>query len=467
MMENTLVVGGVERTQSIISLPRSISAERCSQPRASRRQRPATASRWTVRELRRDRSRRDRVNWLLRGRARAVSTPARHRHRPGQPAARTHSTRVGQSDPIDAELAARLFQAGKARRPEADRWDRGIDPSAARRARQRRESPQRRARADPRPAHLRSTSPRSALSPQTLRGRSPSALDFVDLVAISDPLPGQLVLAPLYRSTDRGSLSRNRRPASRTRATRRGSAPRTIQLLYISTARRQPLTRRRTSRLRGHGSSSMLCGASPIPASSGKRPSPPQHAATAKPTGASPHRRTPAALLPTHARIVKRRTAEETSADSAASTTSPARSQHATDDSHHAAEITPSSARQHDHRNHDFRRPAWLSPSPATRAASTAASAERTACPGVTTRKVSPQLIWSLRIAPAPDGETVCCRGAKRREQQVCMSRFVVRRRSPDSGCCRSRAMDVDSRCARCGDRRVGRTDAGAACRGG
>lgn len=52
--------------------------------------------------------------------------------------------RVGKSDPIDAEMAARLFLAGKAKAvPEADRRDRRVDPTAARSASQRREVPQR------------------------------------------------------------------------------------------------------------------------------------------------------------------------------------------------------------------------------------------------------------------------------------------------------------------------------------
>jgi transposase len=52
--------------------------------------------------------------------------------------------RVGKSDPIDAEMAARLVPRRQGQgSPEADRRDRRVDPTAARSASQRREVPQR------------------------------------------------------------------------------------------------------------------------------------------------------------------------------------------------------------------------------------------------------------------------------------------------------------------------------------
>ena len=72
-----------------------------------------------------------------------------------QPHAHTRR-RVGKSDPIDAEMAARLLLAGKAKAvPQADRRDRRVDSAAARRSPQRREVPQRCAGLGLRPDHHR------------------------------------------------------------------------------------------------------------------------------------------------------------------------------------------------------------------------------------------------------------------------------------------------------------------------
>lgn len=66
-----------------------------------------------------------------------------------QPHAHTRR-RVGKSDPIDAEMAARLFLAGKANvTPKQTDSDHRVDPNAPRRAQQRRQSPDRGNRPDP------------------------------------------------------------------------------------------------------------------------------------------------------------------------------------------------------------------------------------------------------------------------------------------------------------------------------
>jgi hypothetical protein len=61
------------------------------------------------------RRRRGRVERLICRRARVLSARARGSCRRGQPAARAHCRGVDKSDPIDAQMAARLFLGGKAK----------------------------------------------------------------------------------------------------------------------------------------------------------------------------------------------------------------------------------------------------------------------------------------------------------------------------------------------------------------
>ena len=192
-----------------------------------------------------------------------------------QPHAHTRR-RVGKSDPIDAEMAARLFLAGKAKSgPEADRRDRRVDPAAARRARQRGEVPQRRDRPAPRPDHHRpARAPRPALPPQDA-SRQSRRLRAIPTTAQRACAPSQAAkfalrsIAQRIDALDDEIAALDRELEQLVRA----AAPRTTQLLGSRPATpadcSSPPDRTSTaSAARAH--SPLLCGASPIPASSGK-----------------------------------------------------------------------------------------------------------------------------------------------------------------------------------------------------
>ena len=223
-----------------------------------------------------------------------------------QPHAHTRR-RVGKSDPIDAEMAARLFQAGKAKAVPT-RTD-GIVESI----------------------RLLRVARSSAV-----KSRSAALLQVRDLIItapheIRDPLSsrktlrGKVTVCARFRPSGRELRSPSQAAKFALRSTAQRieafdqeiaaldreleqlvatAAPRTVQLLGISTGHAGRLlvtAGQNIERLRSESSFSMLCGASPIPASSGKttrhRRRPPSQ------PGAPPHRRLPAALLPANPRI--------------------------------------------------------------------------------------------------------------------------------------------------------------------
>jgi transposase len=111
-----LLLAGLIRTRTRITSQRSITAGRCSQPRPFRPQRRTTAGPWIglggfgeidVVAVESTGSYAAALVRYLREhdvRVVEVNRPQSHTRR-----------RIGKSDPIDAEMAARLFQAGKAK----------------------------------------------------------------------------------------------------------------------------------------------------------------------------------------------------------------------------------------------------------------------------------------------------------------------------------------------------------------
>jgi transposase len=192
-----------------------------------------------------------------------------------QPHAHTRR-RVGKSDPIDAEMAARLFQAGKAK--SVPKQTDGIVESI-RLLRVARDSA-----VKSRSAALVQIRDLLITAPQELRDQLSDRKTLRGKVTVCARLrpSGRDLRSPLQaakfalRSTARRiealdqeivALDRELEPLVAV------AAPRTVQLLGVSTGHAGQLlvtAGENIDRLRGEGSFSMLCGASPIPASSGK-----------------------------------------------------------------------------------------------------------------------------------------------------------------------------------------------------
>jgi transposase len=192
-----------------------------------------------------------------------------------QPHAHTRR-RVGKSDPIDAEMAARLFQAGKAK--AVPKQTGGIVESI-RLLRVARNSA-----VKSRSAALVQVRDLIISAPQELR----------DQLSCRKTLRGKVTVCSRFRPSghDLRSPSQAAKFALRSTAQRiqalddeiaaldreleqlvAAAAPRTVQLLGISTGHAGQLlvtAGQNIERLRGESSFAMLCGASPIPASSGK-----------------------------------------------------------------------------------------------------------------------------------------------------------------------------------------------------
>jgi transposase len=192
-----------------------------------------------------------------------------------QPHAHTRR-RVGKSDPIDAEMAARLFQAGKAK--AVPKQTDGIVESIRllRVARQ--------SAVKSRSAALVQIRDLIITAPQELR----------DQLSDRKTLRGKVTICARFRPSGRELRSPSQAAKFALRSTAQRiqaldqeitaldrqleqlvatAAPRTIQLLGISTGHAGQLlvtAGQNIERLRGESSFSMLCGASPIPASSGK-----------------------------------------------------------------------------------------------------------------------------------------------------------------------------------------------------
>jgi transposase len=192
-----------------------------------------------------------------------------------QPHAHTRR-RVGKSDPIDAEMAARLFQAGKAK--SVPKQTDGIVESI-RLLRVARDSA-----VKSRSAALVQIRDLLITAPQELRDQLSDRKTLRGKVTVCARLrpSGRDLRSPLQaakfalRSTARRiealdqeivALDRELEPLVAV------AAPRTVQLLGVSTGHAGQVlvtAGENIDRLRGEGSFSMLCGASPIPASSGK-----------------------------------------------------------------------------------------------------------------------------------------------------------------------------------------------------
>jgi transposase len=192
-----------------------------------------------------------------------------------QPHAHTRR-RVGKSDPIDAEMAARLFQAGKAK--AVPKQTDGIVESI-RLLRVARHSA-----VKSRSAALVQVRDLIITAPQELR----------DQLSDRKTLRGKVTICARFRPSGRKLRSPSQAAKFALRSTAQRiqaldqeitaldreleqlvatAAPRTIQLLGISTGHAGQLlvtAGQNIKRLRGESSFSMLCGASPIPASSGK-----------------------------------------------------------------------------------------------------------------------------------------------------------------------------------------------------
>ena len=192
-----------------------------------------------------------------------------------QPHAHTRR-RVGKSDPIDAEMAARLFQAGKAK--SVPKQTDGIVESIRLLRVARDSAVKSRSAALVQIRDLLITAPqelRDQLSDRkTLRGKvtvcarlRPSGCDLRS--------PFQAAKFAL-RSTAQRIEALDQEIDALDRELEQlvaVAAPRTVQLLGVSTGHAGQLlvtAGENIDRLRGEGSFSMLCGASPIPASSGK-----------------------------------------------------------------------------------------------------------------------------------------------------------------------------------------------------
>jgi len=192
-----------------------------------------------------------------------------------QPHAHTRR-RVGKSDPIDAEMAARLFQAGKAK--AAPKQTNGIVESIRMLRVARQSAVKSRSAATVQLRDIIITAPqelRDQLSDRkTLRGKAsvcarfrPSAGDLH-----SPTQAAKFALRSIAQRIDSldheiTTLDRELEQLVQT------AAPRTTQLLGISTGHAGQLlvtAGENIERVHDESSFSMLCGASPIPASSGK-----------------------------------------------------------------------------------------------------------------------------------------------------------------------------------------------------
>jgi transposase len=192
-----------------------------------------------------------------------------------QPHAHTRR-RVGKSDPIDAEMAARLFQAGKAK--AVPKQTDGIVESI-RLLRVARHSA-----VKSRSAALVQVRDLIITAPQELR----------DQLCCRKTLRGKVTVCARFRPSGRELRSPSQAAKFALRSTAQrvqaldqeigaldreleqlvaAAAPRTVQLLGISTGHAGQLlvtAGNKIPRLHGESSFAMLCGASPIPASSGK-----------------------------------------------------------------------------------------------------------------------------------------------------------------------------------------------------
>jgi len=192
-----------------------------------------------------------------------------------QPHAHTRR-RVGKSDPIDAEMAARSFLAGKAK--SVPKQTNGIVESIRLLRVARDSAVKSRSAALVQVRDLIITAPqelRDQLSDRkTLRGKATVCARFRPS-ASELGCPSQAAkfalrsIAQRIEALDReiDALDRELKQLVAT------AAPRTIQLLGISTGHAGQLlvtAGQNIDRLRGESSFAMLCGASPLPASSGK-----------------------------------------------------------------------------------------------------------------------------------------------------------------------------------------------------
>jgi transposase len=192
-----------------------------------------------------------------------------------QPHAHTRR-RVGKSDPIDAEMAARLFQAGKAK--AAPKQTNGIVESIRMLRVARQSAVKSRSAATVQLRDIIITAPqelRDQLSDRkTLRGKATVCARFRpsagDLRSPSQAAKFALrSIAQRIESLDHEITTLDCELEHLVQT----AAPRTIQLLGISTGHAGQLlvtAGENIERVHGESSFSMLCGASPIPASSGK-----------------------------------------------------------------------------------------------------------------------------------------------------------------------------------------------------
>jgi len=192
-----------------------------------------------------------------------------------QPHAHTRR-RVGKSDPIDAEMAARLFLAGKAN--AVPKQTDGIVESIRLLRAARHSAVKSRSAAIVQVRDLIITAPQEIRDQlacrKTLRGKAAVCARFRP-AAGNLRSPSQAAkfalrsLAQRIEALDREIATLDRELAQLVRDV----APRTSQLIGISTGHAGQLlvtAGQNIERLRGEGSFAALCGASPIPASSGK-----------------------------------------------------------------------------------------------------------------------------------------------------------------------------------------------------
>ena len=192
-----------------------------------------------------------------------------------QPHAHTRR-RVGKSDPIDAEMAARLFQAGKAK--AVPKQTDGIVESIRLLRVARNRAVKSRSAALVQVRDLIITAPqelRDQLSDRkTLRGKVTICSRFRP--SGNDLRPPSQAAKFALRSTAQRIQALDEEIAALDRELDQlvaAAAPRTVQLLGISTGHAGQLlvtAGQNIERLRSQSSCSMLCGASPLPASSGK-----------------------------------------------------------------------------------------------------------------------------------------------------------------------------------------------------
>ena len=165
-----------------------------------------------------------------------------------QPHAHTRR-RVGKSDPIDAEMAARLFLAGKAK--AVPKQTDGIVESIRLlrvSAPQRREVPQRRDRSAPRPASSppRKSSAISSLTARRSAARPPSARDFGPRPTSSAPrLKPRSSRCARSRSGSRRSIRRSRPSTASSSSSSALAAPRTDPAARHLDRARRPAPRHR------------------------------------------------------------------------------------------------------------------------------------------------------------------------------------------------------------------------------